>query len=178
MGIARLVYYAAIGTSLAASPANAKPGIEITGTAPLDPAIWISSEPFDKTRGIDSFLRAHIDKADGKVTYQIYIVTRTTRDAFRPRSITIMGANGIEQFPLDRVNFDVSCQRWGCVYMEDAIAELPRALLERISSDDFSRTLTFKAFGDATNGRDGEIMSAEIAEFLIAVDHELAAVTK
>lgn len=180
MGVARLVYRALLLGSLAASPALAKPGggISVTGTGQLDPAIWVSTQPFARSDNGDQFLRAYIDKATGEASYQLYVVTRTTRDAFRPSSVTVADADGIEQIPLDRVDLDINCHRRGCIYHEDAIAKLPRALLERIIAGDLSAGLTFKVFGNATEGRESQIHLSEVAEFMAAVDRQLATVTK
>lgn len=144
------------------------------GLGDLDPTIWVSSEPFNRTTHGDKFLRAGIRKTDGNVFYQLYMKTSSSRGPARLNRLTYIVNDKLKVATIDRLNTDPDCGRYGCVYLEDAVADIPRADLEELAKPDPSDLeWRMKVFAD---GGDEEttILRSEIAGFLYAVDRQIA----
>lgn len=160
--------------AMALTPADASLRTTVRGTDELDPSVWVSTEPFLKGGAYDKFFRARIDKETGETFYQLYLRSASGRGAVRLSRMTYLVDGKLKIAPIDRIDTDVSCQRYGCTYYEDAVADLPREDLEALASgegdeDTFWR---MRLFGDAVSGVDATLLRNETAGFLIAVDRE------
>lgn len=160
----------------ALTPEQVSDRVKVTGTDQLDPTLWVSTKPLLDHPGADKFLRAAIDKTSGKVSYQIYFQSASSRGPLRLSKLTYLIDGQLKASAITVIGTDVSCQRWGCIHYEDAIADLPRQDLEALSrgstpEDDSWR---MRLFGNAVEGGDTQMFRNEIAGFLIAVDRQLA----
>lgn len=161
--------------AMALTPEQAATKIEITGTGDLDPLAWVSTKPFLESED-DKFLRAVIDKESGQVVYQLYLLS-STRAPLRIRKMTYAIDGELRSVPVERIFFDVSCQRYGCTYYEEAIAVLPRNDLEALAEGlgapgAGGASWRMRLFGDLAEGIDTQLLRNETRGFLIAVDRE------
>jgi hypothetical protein len=163
--------------ALATSIENISFSVEITGTGPLDPDMWVSTQPFFKTLGGDIFARAVINKKTREVTYQLYLVTASRGNALRPTRLTFEMPDGLAETTLNRVNFDPNCSRYGCTIYEDSIGTFSRAQFDIVAAlavDGDPKIWRMKVFGDSAEGQETGILGSEVAGLLIAVDRKLA----
>lgn len=144
----------------------------VKGTDALDPALWVTTEPFLTGRATDKFLRALIDKETGETTYQLYLRSASGQGALRLSKMTYLIDGALRSAPIERIDVDVSCRQRSCTYFEDAIAELPRADLEALANPAGGVFWRMRLFGDTTAGEDATLLRNETAGFLIAVDRE------
>ena len=160
--------------AMALTPADASLRTTVRGTDELDPSVWVSTEPFLKGGAYDKFFRARIDKENGETFYQLYLRSASNRDALRLSRMTYLIGGKLKTAAIDRIDTDVSCQRYGCTYYEDAVANLPREDLEALASGegDEQPFWRMRLFGDTVSGTDAVILRNETAGFLMAVDRE------
>ena len=143
--------------------------VKFNGFGDLDPVLWISTEPFLEYRNQgDKFWRAMVDKETGKVTYQVYLKSRST-NPLRLSKLTYAINGKLRSVPLERISFDVNCHRYGCTHYEDFIGEFPKEDLESLSvgADSNDIAVKMKVFGDTVSGIDTEFFRNEIAGLLI-----------
>lgn len=194
MCIDRVFYFVTIAAMIATPGLAAKPSkaeqralsttieqishsVEVTGTGALDPDMWLSTQPFFKTRGGDIFARALIDKKTRAVTYQLYFVTASNDNALRPSRLTFEMPDGLAETTLRRISFDPSCSKYGCIIYEDSIGTFTRAQFDavaRLAVDGDPKLWRMKVFGDSVEGQETNILGSEIAGLVIAVDRALA----
>lgn len=137
---------------------------------PLEPSIWISTRPFaSKKYADDKFFRANIDKTTGNVFYQVYIQI-SSRNGNRFDRMTYLVGGKLRTAKVERVSFDVDCQRYGCTHYEDFVAEIPREDLDALAADASQTFWKGRLFGPSIQGVDLEILRNETAGFLEAVD--------
>lgn len=161
--------------AMAMTPEQVSRSVEKKGAVdPLEPAIWISTRPFlPGNSGGDRFLRANIDKATGEVFYQLYL-SGAFPQAMRFDRMTFLVSGQLKRAKVDRISYDVSCQRYGCSHYEDYVVQLERADLEALSiSADGTPFWTARLFGQTVEGTDVNVLCNETAGFLIAVDRAL-----
>lgn len=161
------------------SPENIAYRVSVTGTDKLDPTLWVSTKPVLEMPGADKFLRAAVDKASGKVIYQIYFQITSFENRANFSRMTYLVDDQLRSLEVQKIGSDVSCQRLGCSFYEDYVAVVPRTDLEAVSKgrspDDTS--WTFRLFGALTQGNDTQMFRVEVAGFLLAVDQQLQSVT-
>ena len=147
--------------------------ITTSGSDPLDPVQWISSQNFDQNSGqTDYFLRAARSRSTGEITYQIYI-SRVGRTWFHPGEVSFERKDGAGTAKLDRLSADVRCSRNSCDHFEDAVAEIDRPTLDWAARGAKAGTQygwRFKIFDSTTEGESHSFLQTEIAGFLLAVD--------
>jgi hypothetical protein len=161
-------------TAMAMTAEEASLRTSIRGTDALDPGVWVSTEPFLKAGADDKFFRALIDKETGKTVYQLYLKSTSSRGPLRLSKMTYLIDGKLKSATIDRIGTDVSCRERGCIYFEDAIAELPRDDLEALakSGGQADYFWPMRLFGEAVAGIDTALLRNETAGFLIAVDRE------
>lgn len=164
---------------MAMTPEHVASLVEIKGESdPLEPSIWISTQPFLKARfGGDRFLRANIDKVSGKVFYQLY-VSAAFSQSMRFNRMTYLVDGKLKSATADRIYYDVSCQRYGCSHYEHYVVELPRSDLEALAGEASDPSWQARFFGQAVDGVDLLVLDNETAGFLLAVDQVLTRVQK
>jgi hypothetical protein len=158
--------------AMAMTPSEVVTRVEVKGqTDPLEPSIWVSTQPFLKARaGNDRFLRANISKATGQVFYQLY-VSAAFSQSMRFNRMTYLVGGELRSADVERVFFDVSCQRYGCTHFEDYVIELPRADLDALAADPSDVAWRARFFGQSVDGTDLMVLRNETAGFLTVVDH-------
>jgi|JI8StandDraft_2_1071088.scaffolds.fasta_scaffold31306_5 hypothetical protein len=158
------------------TPEQVSRSVEKKGAVdPLEPSIWISTRPFLLgNSGSDKFLRANIDKATGEVVYQLYL-SGVFPYSMRFDRMTYLVSGKLRQAKVDRVYFDVSCQRYGCSHYEDYVVQLERNDLDALSTC-VTGSPYWKArlFGQSVEGTDVDVLCNETAGFLVAVDRAVA----
>ena len=159
------------------TPAQIADKAGVTGLGQLDPDIKISTQGFIQSDRGDRWFRAYINKATGKVDLQFFMETVVSGKAYRPHTLTYMGASGLVSAPVIRINTDVTCPSL-CYYTEQTAVDISRADLEFAAQGaQAGQDITWdsKLFGDS---RSDEILTfkTEVAGFLIAVDRQLARV--
>lgn len=144
---------------------------EVRGTDdPLEPAVWVSTQPFAFKKYVDDkFLRANIDKATGKVFYQIYIQISSSNGNRFDRMTYLVGGK-LRTAKVDRLSFDVDCQGYGCTHYEQFVVDIPREDLDAIAADTSQVFWKGRLFGQTVQGVDIQILRNETAGFLEAVD--------
>lgn len=158
--------------AMALSGEQASHRMSLRGVLDLDPALWVSSEPFLKGNADDKFFRARIDKETGQVTYQVYLRS-TSRRPPRLSKMTYLIDGKLKSADIDIVGSDVSCHRYGCTHFEDGVAEIPRADLDALAAGE-GPTWQTKLFGKSIEGITTQFLRNETAGFLMSVDRALA----
>lgn len=162
--------------------AELEPLVKVTGDA-LDPRITVSSSGVSQevskgllasTTNENSFLRAYIDKATGKVSAQIYyIATYGGRGWHFLRTATYEAPGGIKEVEVVKVGSDVNCYRYGCTHYEEVVIPIDFAILEAAASNfDPANPLTaikFRVFGQSGMKFDDAVPGNEIAAFVNVV---------
>lgn len=158
--------------AMAMTPSEVVTRIDVKGQSdPLEPSIWVSTQPFLKARaGSDRFLRANIDKATGKVFYQLYVSSAFSQ-SMRFNRMTYLVGDALRSADVQRVFFDVSCMRYGCTHFEDYVINLPRADLDALASDTSDVAWRARFFGQSVEGTDMMVLRNETAGLLRVVDH-------
>lgn len=158
------------------SPAQVAAQASVEGRGPLDPDMWIETRNFLPKQDNDRWFRARIDKATGAVEYQIYFIIEAKGQAFRPQRLTFMRADGLGETKLDRLSFEPKCySSYNCWIKEHAVASLSRADMEFAAQGEGEWVA--KLFGESQSGEIYTFKS-EILGLLLAVDRELAGLTK
>lgn len=144
--------------------------VEVKGLAdPLDPGVWVSSEPILKQKsGGDKFFRAYFDKVDGSEFYQIYLRS-VAQDSLGLQRMTYIVDGKLQSASISRLDIDVDCSRYGCSYYEDYVVEVPREHLDALAKGS-DIAWDARLFGTSTTGIDTQFLTNETAGFLLAVD--------
>lgn len=161
--------------AMAMTAEQASRSVEIKGRFdPLEPTVWISTEPFIKTKyDTDTFLRAAIDKASGEITYQLYIAGRF-QQSMRFNRLTYLVDGTLQTGKAEQVYFDVNCDRYGCSHYEDYIINLSRAHLEALAEQGPLPTWRARLYGQTVQGTDLVILRNETGGLLQATDRIVA----
>lgn len=153
------------------TPEQVSQMVEVRGDRDqLEPTIWVSTQPFLKRNvGDDKFLRANIDKTTGQVFYQLYL-SGSAPQSLRLNRMTYLVDGKLQSAKVDRIYFDVSCQRYGCTYFEDHVVTIPRDHLEALAKADGDLFWRARLFGQTVQGIDIMFLRNETAGLLLAVD--------
>ena len=163
--------------AMAMSPEQAATRLKVSGLDALDPTLWVSTQPFlpYQVRS-DKFLRAAIDKATGAVTYQLYL-SLLGGASMGLSHITYAVDGKLERADARRINFDVSCHRYGCTHLEEYVVDMDRATLERLAhgASTDGAYWTMRMFFRSVEGENTNLLKNETAALLLAVDRQIAA---
>jgi hypothetical protein len=161
--------------AMAMTAEQASRSVEIKGRFdPLEPTVWLSTEPFIKTKyDTDTFLRAAIDKASGEITYQLYVAGRF-QQSMRFNRLTYLINGTLQTGKAQQVNFDVSCDRYGCTHYEDYVITLSRDDLEALANKAPLPSWKARLYGQTVQGTDLTILRNETAGLLEATDRIVA----
>lgn len=161
--------------AMAMSPEEVSLRLELKGQSDaLEPAIWISTQPFLRGRsGGDKFLRANIDKITGKVFYQLYLSSSFSQSLRFDRMTYLVGGK-LKTAKVERIYFDVSCQRYGCTHFEDFVVDLSREDLQALAAEGGGPYWRARLFGQSVEGADVDVLRNETSGLLLAVDQQLA----
>lgn len=157
--------------AMRSTPEQVAQMVEVRGDRDqLEPTVWVSTQPFLKRKiGDDKFLRANIDKLTGDVFYQLYL-SGSAPQSLRLDRMTYLVDGELQSAKVDRIYFDVSCQRYGCTHFEDYVVTIPRDHMEALSKGEGDLSWRARLFGQTTEGIDIMFLRNETAGLLLAVD--------
>lgn len=163
-------------------PSAIEPLIKVAGDR-LDPSIEISSYGASaitnkgllvSTTTENSFMRAFIDKKDGKVSTQIYHIENYSGEWKYFNSATYEAPEGIKEVSANRVGSDVNCYRWGCSFTEEVVFPVDFAILEKAAAafDPANplNGLRYRLFAKSGDRVDEAIPINEIVAFVAVVN--------
>lgn len=150
-------------------PTRTAEGIDVTGaTDPLEATIMLSTLAVSEERfRTDVFLRAFIDKKTRTADFQVYGILRAD-DPHTPNVMAYLVGGERRTSSADRISYDPSCYRYGCVSTEHVIATIPRADLEAMVAAGDELRARFS--GTIAGGVDVSLPASEIQALLAAVD--------